>query len=124
MARFKYDDRANVMVNGQELEVVVVSVNEERDLGGNKKVVYYVNGGGQQFPVREARMLPLRGPYFDVRGLVLTISAKHPNEIGEIVSTGHSPAKTRYFKVKFQNGDIEWFNENEVFIEHQTKEAE
>jgi hypothetical protein len=71
----------------------------------------------RQQKFNELELISLREPIALVRRQVLTTSLKHPDEMGEITSTGTSPGAFRYFRVKFSNGDTEWFNEDEVFNE-------
>jgi hypothetical protein len=49
-------------------------------------------------------LLPLRGPYFDVRGQVLTTSLAHRNETGEIISIGTNKTGKAFYGVKFKDG--------------------
>lgn len=81
MPIFKQRDQVNFMANGVERKAVVVG-----DSG--KETVFIESEDGQTFGVERSRLLRLRGPYFDVRGQVLTASVTHPNEAGEIVATG------------------------------------
>jgi hypothetical protein len=58
-----------------------------------------------------------RGSFFDIRGQVNTTSPSHPAEIGEIVALGKSKSKQQFYIVKFADGKVEWFNEDQIFIE-------
>ena len=115
-------ERANCIVNGQELEVVVLGTAPQT--AGNQTVYVVQHNGSQTFTRPESKLLPLKGPFFDVRGLVLTTSPNHSNEIGEIISIGKNPGKLRFFKVRFNNGDTEWFSENQVFVETQSEQQQ
>jgi hypothetical protein len=117
MASFQKGDFANALSKeGQEVKVKIVDQQEN----GRFVVQVYDEHGEAQGPTQQAEpssLLPLRGPYFEVRGQVLTTSATHPNEIGEIVKTGTSRSGKAFFWVQFADGTSEWFNEDKVFID-------
>jgi hypothetical protein len=115
--QFKKGDFANAIAkNGEEVKVQIVDKQEN----GRFVVQLYgedglVNGPPQQ--AEPSSLLPLRGPYFDIRGLVLTTSSAHPGEIGEIVKKGSSKAGKAFFGVLFADGSSEWLGEDQVFID-------
>jgi hypothetical protein len=115
--QFKKGDYANAIAkNGQEVKVQIVDQQEH----GRYVVQLYdedglVNGPPQQ--AEPSSLLPLRGPYFDIRGLVLTTSSAHPGELGEIVKKGSSKAGAAFFCVLFADGTSEWLSEDQVFID-------
>ena len=119
--KFTLGDRANVLsVDGEE---TVVVFSEEQN--GTYSVVRIDEDGTCIDPYRKeieaSRLMRLRGPFFDIRGQVLTTSSTNPNEVGEVVSTGTSKSGKTFFKVKFSDGKCEWFNEDQVFIEDSFK---
>jgi hypothetical protein len=112
---FKAGDRANMLANGREIEVTVMS---ER-IGDHYFVQEHDTLNTVQ--VNNSRLLPIRGPFFDVRGLVFTSRASRPNQQGEVIAKGHGPiiagyAKT-FYQIKFRDGSIEWVGEDEVLIQ-------
>jgi hypothetical protein len=115
--RFEKGDFANAIAkNGQEVKVQIVDQQEN----GRYVVQLYdeeglVNGPPQQ--AEPSSLLPLRGPYFDIRGLVLTTSPAHPGELGEIVKKGSSKAGKAFYSVLFADGTSEWLSEDQVFID-------
>jgi hypothetical protein len=117
MATFQKGDFANaISKNGQEVKVQILDQQEN----GRYVVQVYdedglVNGPPQQ--AEPSSLLPLRGPYFDIRGLVLTTSSAHPSEIGEIVKKGSSKAGKTFYCVLFADGSSEWLSEDQVFID-------
>jgi hypothetical protein len=115
-AMFKPGDEANAIAqNGQEVLVKVMGVTQSGDyLVAVIDETGMVDGPSQT--VRKSRLLRLRGPYFDVRGQVVTTSSVHPGEIGEIIALGSGLSK-RFFHVRFQDGATEWFSEDQVFAE-------
>jgi uncharacterized protein YkvS len=117
MPQFKTGDDANVIAkNGLE-----VKVNIEGDLNvGFVAVRVYDESGnltGQAEKVNRNALLPLRGPFFGVRGQVLTTSPSHNDEEGEIIATAMSKSTKTFYKVQFKDGSVEWFNEDQVFID-------
>ena len=67
--------------------------------------------------VSRSELLRAKGPFFDVRGQVMTMSPTHKGEVGEIVATGESASGKPFFKVRFQSDKTdEWFGEDQVFI--------
>lgn len=72
---------------------------------------------GLQSTVSASRLLPLKHPCFEVRGLVATASASHPGEVGEIVAMGKAASGKQAFKVAFSDQTTEWFTDDQVFIE-------
>jgi hypothetical protein len=115
--QFKKGDFANAIAkNGQEVKVQILDQQEN----GRYVVQLYdedglVNGPPQQ--AEPSALLPLRGPYFDIRGLVLTTSPAHPGELGEIVKKGSSKAGKAFYSVLFADGTSEWLSEDQVFID-------
>lgn len=122
MKTFKQDDVAFVIDReGKEAKVNVLG----REPDGSYFVIY-IDGYGRQtgippFRVKHGELLAPKGPYFDVRGQVLTTSPSHLGAVGEIVGTGSSKSGKGYFKVKFDDGSTEWFNEDQVFIDDEVK---
>jgi hypothetical protein len=117
MARFQKGDFANAIAkNGHEVKVQILDQQEN----GRYVVQIYdeddlVNGPPQQ--AEPSSLLPLRGPYFDIRGLVLTSSPAHPDEIGEIVKKASNKAGKAFYNVQFADGSSEWLSEDQVFID-------
>lgn len=118
MAKFQKGDYANaIATNGQEVKVQIVDILEN----GRFVVQIYDEQGVVNGPLKQAEpsaLLPLRGPYFEVRGLVLTTSSKHPGEIGEIVRLGTSKSGKAFYFIQFADGSGEWLSEDHVFIEN------
>jgi len=111
MPDFGVNDEVNVIVNGFEMKAMVLGV------GQDEQTFHMLFEDGRVAGIAKSRLLRLWGPYFDVRGQVLTRSAKHPNEVGEIVATGKSSSKKAFFRVRFADAIEEWFSEDEVFTE-------
>jgi hypothetical protein len=113
MAQFKYGDKVNLEVDGIEVEVKIV--------GSSGNGLLHVEGTSQgkrlQYSVSPDDLLPLKGPFFDVRGLVFTTSANHPGERGEIIKRGKGTDGARFFCVQCSDGSTEWLKEHEVCIE-------
>jgi len=114
---FKVGDNANAIAkNGQEVMVRV-----ESQLGKDYLIRTYDENGlftGSIERVGEDKLLPLRGPYYDVRGQVLTTSKQHPNEVGEIVALAESATGKAYYRIRFKDGSPEWFDGDNIFIQH------
>lgn len=122
MPTFKSGDFANIRLpNGEEITVKIMG----EVTNGLIPVGRYDDGSfsGRTENVSTDRLLPLRGPYFAVRGQVLTTSTAHPSEVGEIVGTGGSKSGKAFYRVQFSDGLSEWFNEDQVFIDDETKRA-
>jgi hypothetical protein len=122
MTKFKSGDRANVLTRGGELTVKIIS----EELSGYYTVMLLDENGlhtGRTEHMEASRLMPLRGPYFDIRGQVLTTSLSHPGEVGEIVGSGSSKTRRVLYKIKFSDGAIEWFHEDQVFIDDEVKRA-
>lgn len=118
--KFKPGDRANVATRSGE---VTVTINSE-ELNGFYHVGLLDEDGlftGRNERVEARRLMPLRGPYFAIRGQVLTTSSSHPDEVGEIVGIGLSKSIKSFFKVQFRDGVSEWFSEDQVFIDDEVK---
>jgi hypothetical protein len=117
MATFQKGDFANAVAkNGQEVKVQILDQQEH----GRYIVQVYDEDGQVNGPPQQAEpssLLPLRGPYFDIRGLVLTTSSAHPGEIGEIVKKGSSKGGKAFYCVLFADGSSEWLSEDQVFID-------
>ena len=69
-------DKANCIRNGKEIEVITWG--DDPQHYANRERVFLVQAMGTDydstFTISESKLLPLRGPYFAVRGLVLTTS--------------------------------------------------
>jgi hypothetical protein len=118
--KFKSGDRANVATRNGE---VTVAINSE-ELNGFYHVGLLDEDGlftGRTEQVEASRLMPLRGPYFAIRGQVLTTSSSHSGEAGEIVGTGFNKSTKSFFKVRFSDGVVEWFSEDQVFIDDEVK---
>ena len=117
MTSFRKGDFANAPAkDGREVRVRIVG---QQDNGRYVVQVYDEDGRVQETTqqVEPSSLLPLRGPFFEVRGLVLTISAGHSSEVGEIVKTATSKSGMAFYCVRFADGTSEWLNEDQVFIE-------
>ncbi len=118
MVSFQKGDFANALTKeGREVKVRIV---DQQD-NGRYVVQVYDEDGQPQGSTQQAEpssLLPLRGPYFDVRGQVLTTSAAHPQEVGEIVKTGTSKSGKAFYCVQFADGLSEWLSEDQVFIDN------
>lgn len=118
MASLQKGDFANALAkDGREVKVRIVDVNDN----GRYVVQIYDDEDKPQGPTQQAEpssLLPMRGPYFDVRGQVMTTSAAHPGEIGEIVKTGSSKSGRAFYCVQFADGTSEWLNEDQVFLDN------
>ncbi len=84
--------------------------------GPNAVIVQVVGQGGTHTVLRE-KLLPIRGAFFGVRGQVLTTSPSHNDEEGKIIATAMSKSTKTFYKVQFRDGSVEWFNEDQVFID-------
>jgi hypothetical protein len=73
--------------------------------------------GFRVFNVLPSELLPVRGPYFDIRGLVFTTSMNHAGEQAEIVALGKGPKGKLFYCVKFTDESKEWLSEDDVFLE-------
>jgi hypothetical protein len=117
MATIQKGDFANaIAANGQEVKVRILDQHEN----GRYVVQVYDEEGNVNGPPQQAEpssLLPLRGPYFDIRGLVLATSLAHPGETGEIVKKGSNKAGKSFYCVLFADGTSEWFSEDQVFID-------
>jgi hypothetical protein len=117
MAAFQKGDFANaIATNGQEVKVQIV----DQQPNGRYVVQIYDEDGlfnGPQQQAEPSSLLPLRGPYFDIRGQVLTTSLAHPSETGEIVKKGSNKAGKAFYSILFPDGSSEWLSEDQVFIE-------
>jgi hypothetical protein len=124
MVKFHKGDFANaIATNGQEVKVQILDQHEN----GRYVVQVYDENGLVNGPPQQAEpssLLPLRGPYFEVRGLVLTTSSSHPNETGEILKTASGKGGKAFFFVQFADGTSEWLSEDQVFIEDAVKPAQ
>jgi hypothetical protein len=75
MVEFNVGDRANYVSKNGEIEIEVIRGPVSGSQGLN---VQTVDGGFRVFSVLQSELLPVRGPYFDIRGLVFTTSPKAP----------------------------------------------
>jgi hypothetical protein len=112
MTEFKVGDKANFLANGSEIEVVVYGVSPNSDA-----VFVETVKDRRVFEVQRRELLRVKGPFFDIRGLVFTTSVNHPGEQGEIVKRGKGPDNTGFFCVQFPDRSTEWLKEHEVCIE-------
>lgn len=113
MAGYKAGDRAIVVVDGTEVEAELLG------FWGTPEQGYMVQlaGSGEIQQLPKERLLPVKAPFFDVRGLVFTTSSLHPGEQGEIVSIGRGPKGKMFYRVKFADGSTEWISEDGILIE-------
>ncbi len=109
MAGFQVNDEVRVIINGEEVRGKINGFN-----GPDAVIVRTDNGTSL---IERAKLLRPKGPFFEIRGQVLTTSATHPGEVGEIISTGSSKSGKLFFEVLFKNGDAAWFDEDNVFID-------
>ena len=85
----------------------------------SKTVSVEVPGDPAHHFVLRSGLLKPKGPFFDVRGQVMTTNASHH---GEIVATGTGPKRDgqsgkRFFQIRFADEPkVEWFSEDQVFI--------
>jgi hypothetical protein len=118
MADFKLGDLANITrTNGSEATVRIDGVGASPE---DCIVTELENDGSAAGPprrVRRQQLLRIKGPFFDVRGIVYTTSSVYRGEEGEIVPIGRGPKNQVFYHVKFANGATQWFSENEVLIE-------
>jgi hypothetical protein len=112
MAQFKVGDKAIFLSNGIEMEVQIVGGTP----GGNY-AVETTDGEHRTYMARPSTLLRLKGPFFDVRGLVFTTSVNHPGEQGEIIKQGKGSDGARFFCVQFSDGSAEWLKEHDLCIE-------
>lgn len=120
MPKFKPGDRANVAIRNGEVTVKI----DSEEMSGYYHVGLLDEDGtysGRSERVEARRLMPLRGPYFAIRGQVLTTSSSHPGEVGEIIGTGFTKSVKSFFKVRFNDGVSEWFSEDQVFIDDEVK---
>ena len=114
---FNPGDKANAIAkDGQE-----VTVRIESKVGDVYFIRTYDEDGlfkGGIDRVEAEKLLPLRGPYYAIRGQVLTTSKHHPNEIGEIVAMAESASGKTYYQVEFKDEKAEWFDGDNIFIQH------
>jgi hypothetical protein len=114
MAQFKYGEKVNLELDGTEIEVKIVGSGN-----GLLRVEGMSKGKRVQYAVPPEDLLPLKGPFFDARGLVFTTSVNHPGEQGEIIKRGKGSDGARFFCVQFSDGSTEWLKEHEVCIEEE-----
>jgi hypothetical protein len=118
MPSLQKGDFANALAkDGHEVKVRIV---DQQD-NGRFVVQVYDENDQPQGPTQQAEpssLLPLRGAYFEVRGQVLTTSATHPNEVGEIVKMGTSKSGKAFYCVQFADGVSEWLSDDQVFIDN------
>ena len=112
MGQFKYGDKANLSLDGIEIQVKIVGSGS-----GLLNVEGTSAGKRVQYSVPPEDLLPLKGPFFDVRGLVFSTSVNHPGEQGEIIKRGKGADGARFFCVQFSDSSMEWLKEHEVCIE-------
>lgn len=113
---FNVGDDANAIdKSGKEVRVRI-----ESPLGSGYLIRAYDENGNLAGPperVKSEQLLRLRGPFFDIRGQVLTSSKQHPNEVGEIIALAETPTGRTYFHVQFNDGASEWFDDDNVLIQ-------
>ena len=117
MADYKLGDAVSIIRGGKE---ITGKVAEEKADGS---VVFTGEDAYSTFTVHRSKLLRPKGPFFEVRGQVLTTSATHSGVVGEIIATGAGPMRgdqpgKRFFQVLF-DGDpkADWFSEDQVFLE-------
>lgn len=69
------------------------------------------------FVVIRVHLMLKKGPFFDIRGQVYTTSMSHHDQIGEIIALGKSKSDKLFYKVKFADDAVEWFSEDQVFLQ-------
>jgi hypothetical protein len=117
MARFNVGNMANCVENGVEIEVCVIGMSTEKD-------VYYVRTiDDKTLAVPANGLLRTKGPFFDIRGIVLTTSIDHPDEQGEIVALGIGPKGRIFYRVRFADRSSQWLSEDDVFLQTMPKAA-
>lgn len=119
MRTIKVGQEAIFVKNGVEVRVTVVGANDPESF-----VIQTQDDNEPNMAVRKSELLPLKGPFFDIRGLVFTTSVKHPGEQGEIIKRGKGADGARFFCVQFSDDSTEWLNEHEVCIEVEATQVE
>lgn len=107
---------------GEEVQVSVLG----HSANGSYLVVRTNDAGypaGIPFRVEDGKLLAPKGPFFDIRGQVLTASSSHSGETGEIIGTATCKSGKTFFNVAFHDGTSEWFSEDHVFIDDEVKRA-
>jgi hypothetical protein len=106
--------------DGAEARVRVISRQ-----GEGMYLVVWIDGYGHQtgspFLAANGKVLAPKGPFFDIRGQVLTTSSSHPGEVGQIVGRATSKSGKTFFNVSFKDGTSEWFCEDQVFIDDEVR---
>ena len=115
MANFNIGDEVNYFLGRTECTGKLIEVFPN----GTARVQH----GDSMSDIEFVKLLRPKAPGFEVRGLVITMSATHGREAGEIIATGTGPkpidgsAAKRFFKVHFASNDSEeWFGEDQVFV--------
>lgn len=111
--KFDAGDQGVVVISGEEVVVRVLGV-----LGEHAYMVQ-TEDSGKAFQVLQTNLLRIKGPFFDVRGLVYTTSSAHPDELGEIITLGKGPKDQTFFRIKYADGKTEWLSDDEVLLEAQ-----
>ncbi len=123
MKSFKPGDVANaVHTDGTEVKVRI----ESEESQGFYHVMFYTEDdqlSGQIQRVKTNELRRLKGPYFDIRGEVLTTAVSHLGEVAEIIGTGKGMRGNVFYKVQFNDGTTLWLNEHQVFIDDEVKRA-
>ncbi len=109
MADFKVGDEVNYVLGDTECTGKLTAVNQDG------KVT--VEHGHSRSVIEYTKLMHPKIAAFKIRGLVMTTSASHPGEVGEIMATAKSASGKRFFKVRFETDQSgEWLSEDQVFI--------
>ncbi len=120
MPRFKSRDWVSfVDDNGVERDGTLL--NEISDETSHYVFVREFNTGAH-LSVNSDNLLKPKGPYFEIRGQVLTTGPGYRSKVGEIVGTAKSATNNPFFKVRFEDGVEIWFSADDVYIDNKVRE--
>jgi len=110
MSKFKVGD--DVCFPGVEQNAVTGVITK---IEGSKATVKTPTGK-EELAYLHALLRPKESS-FDLHCEILTTSALHVNELGQIVAFGTTANGLRLYKVLFSDGQAEWFGPAQIFIE-------
>jgi hypothetical protein len=109
MAEFKIGDEVNYVLGNTGCTGTLTAVHPD-----GKATVEH---GQAKSVIEYAKLLPPKTASFRIRGLVMTTSATHSGEVGEIIATGKSASGKTFYEVRYQSDPrSEWFSEDNVLI--------